>query len=188
VIAGIALAMRFAHSRGTIHRDLSPENILLDWDWTVRIADFGNSASLDAPPLIRPDAPKDYPSGDPRYLAPEGYDGPLRCASDVFAFGLILFEILAGSPAFPDGWNPCQIAHMVASESIRPDIPESVPAPARALIKDCWAADPDDRPTFEEIVIRLAEMQFKVTMHVNSAKVTEFVKKIKDWERQNNVE
>jgi serine/threonine protein kinase len=51
VIAGIALAMRFVHSRGTIHRDLKPENILLDWDWTVRITDFGHSASLDAPPL-----------------------------------------------------------------------------------------------------------------------------------------
>jgi serine/threonine protein kinase len=188
VIAGIALAMRFAHSRGTIHRDLAPENILLDWDWTVRIADFGDSASLDAPPLIRPDRPKHCPSGDFRYLAPERYDGLVRCASDVFAFGLILFEILAARPVFPESLNWWKIAFTVVVADARPEIPESVPAAARALIEDCWATDPDDRPTFAEIVDRLSEMQFKVTAHVNPAKVAEFVKRIEDWEKQNSGE
>jgi serine/threonine protein kinase len=120
VIAGIALAIGFAHSRGTIHRDLGPENILLDWDWTVQIADFGASASLDAPPLIRPDRPKHWPAGDSRHLAPERYDGPFRCASDVF-------------PSL----NRWQIAFTVAVADARPEIPESVPAAARALIEDC---------------------------------------------------
>jgi serine/threonine protein kinase len=188
VIAGIALAMRFAHSRGTVHRDLSPENILLDWDWTVRIADFGDSASLDAPPLIRTNAAVDRPAMDSRYLAPEHYDRTFRCASDVFAFGLILFEILAGRPAFPEGLNRWQIACMVVVTGARPEIPDSVLAPARALIEDCWAADPDDRPTFAEIVDRLSEMQFKVTTHVNPGKVAAFVKRIEDWEKQNGRE
>jgi serine/threonine protein kinase len=184
VITGIALAMRFAHSRGTVHRDLNPANIWLDWDWTVRIADFGQSTSLDAPPLIHPNSAMDCLSIDSRYLAPERYDGTFRCASDVFAFGLILFEILAARPAFPESLNRRQIAFAIAIEEARPEIPESVPAPARALIEDCWAADPDDRPTFEEIVDRLAEMEFKVTAYVNSAKVANFVKKIEDWEKQ----
>jgi serine/threonine protein kinase len=128
VIAGIALAMRFAHSSGTVDRDLSPENILLDWDWTVRIADFGDSASLDAPPLVRPDAPSYWPSVDFRYFAPECYDGTFGCASNVFACGLILFEILAGRPAFPEHLNRLQIAFMVAVEDARPEIPEAVAA------------------------------------------------------------
>jgi hypothetical protein len=122
---------------------------------------------------------------DSRYLAPERYDGTFRCASDVFAFGLILFEILAGFPAFPESLSRWQIAWMIAVEDARPKIPESVLAPARALIENCWAADPDDRPTFEEIVDRLADMEFKVTAHVNSAKVAKFVKKIEDLEKQN---
>jgi serine/threonine protein kinase len=185
VIAGIALAMRFAHSRGTVHRDFSPENILLDWDWTVRIADFGHGASLDAPPLIRLDAAEDWRSVDSRCFAPECHDGTFRCASDVLAFELILFEILARRPAFPKPLNRWQIAFMVNVEDARPEIPEAVVAPARVLIEDCWAAEPDDRPTFEEIVDRLAEMQFKVIAHVNSAKVAEFVKWIEDWEKQN---
>jgi TPR repeat protein len=194
VIAGIALAMRFVHSRGTIHRNLNPENILLDWDWTVRIADFGCSASLDAPPLSHPYSAMDWPSVNSRYLAPERYagtfryDGAFSCASDVFAFGLILFEILAGRSAFPESLTRWQIALMVAIEGARPEIPDSVLAPARALIEDCWADNPDDRPTFEDIVDRLAEMQFRVTADVNSAKVAEFVKRIKEWEKQNRKE
>jgi serine/threonine-protein kinase len=158
VITGIALAMRFVHFRGTVHRGLSPDNILLDWDWTVRIADFGHSASLDVPPLIRPDAPVDLPSLDFRYLAPERYDGTFRCASDVFAFGLILFEILTGQPAFPESLSRWQIAFKFAVEDARPEIPVFVSAPVRKLIEDCWSADPDDRPTFAEIVDRLAAM------------------------------
>jgi serine/threonine protein kinase len=180
--------MRFVHSRGTVHRDLSPANILLDWGWTVRIADFGNSASLDAPPLICSDAPSRWLSIDSRYLAPERYDGTFRCASDVFAFGLILFEILASRPAFSKTLSRWQIACIVGVEDARPEIPESVLAPSRALIEGCWAVDPDDRPTFEEIVDRLAEMQFKVAVCVNLAKVAAFVKRIEDWEKQNGSE
>jgi TPR repeat protein len=185
VIAGIALAMRFVHSRGVIHRDLNPDNILLDWDWTVRIADFGRSSSLDAPPLIRSDELRHWPVVDSRHLAPECYDDTFRCASDVFAFGLILFEILIGRPVFPERLDPLQITFMVAIEGAQPEIPDSVRPPARALIEDCWEADPGDRPTFEEIVGRLEEMQFKVTADVNSAKVVKFVRRIEEWERQN---
>jgi serine/threonine protein kinase len=177
VIAGIALAMRFVHSRGVAHRDLNPDNILLDWDWTVRIAVFGHSASLDALPLKRSIAP-DIGS---RYLAPECYDGTFRCASDVFAFGLILFEILVGRPAFPERLP----AWKIAIEGARPEIPDFVLRPARELVAGCWEADPDDRPTFEEVVDRLEEMRWKVTANVDSVKVARFVKRIEEWEREN---
>jgi hypothetical protein len=60
-----------------------------------------------------------------------------------------------------------------------------VAPPARALIADCWAQDPDDRPTFEEIVDRLAEMEFRVAAKVKSAKVAEFVTWIEEWEIEN---
>jgi hypothetical protein len=130
----------------------------------------------------------DWPSVDSRYLAPERYDGAFRCPSDVFAFGLILFEILAGRPAFKESLTRLQIARMVAIEGAPPEIPGSVLAPARAMIEDCWADDPDDPPTFEEIADRLAEMQFRVTSDVNSARMAEFVKRIEGWEKQNGRE
>jgi hypothetical protein len=78
-----------------------------------------------------------------------------------------------------------QITFMVAIEGARPEIPDSVLPAARQLIADCWEADAGERPTFEEIVDRLAEMNFKVTADVKSAKVAEFVRGIEKWEQQN---
>jgi serine/threonine protein kinase len=101
-------------------------------------------------------------------------------ASDVFAFGIILFEIMVGRRAFAESLRLHQIAFIVAVENGRPEIPDSVLPPARALIQDCWEADPDDRPSFEEIVDRLAEMQFRVSANVNSAKARAFVKSIEE--------
>jgi TPR repeat protein len=189
VIVGIALAMRFVHSRGLTHCDLTPSNILLDWDWTVRIADFGHSAAPgvpEDPSRANPDPECPYPVVESRYLAPECYDCTLLQASDVFAFGLILFEILAGEAAFDHSLDWYEAGFQVNIKGIRPKIPESIPPGVRALIEDCWAADPDDRPTFKEIVDRLAAMQFRVIADVNAAKVAKFVRRIEDWESSNS--
>jgi serine/threonine protein kinase len=105
IITGIALGMRFVHSRGVIHHNLCPDNILLDWDWTVRIADFGWSTSPEVPLPISSDTPRHYPFIDPPYCAPECYDGTFTGASDVFSFGLIFFEILTGRSAFSDSFR-----------------------------------------------------------------------------------
>jgi hypothetical protein len=67
----------------------------------------------------------------------------------------------------------------------RPEIPDFVLPTARALIEDCWADDPDDRLTFDEIVDRLKEMEFKLTGNVKPAKLLKFVEGIEEWERRN---
>jgi serine/threonine protein kinase len=119
---------------------------------------------------------------DCRYFAPECFEGAFLPASDVFAFGLILLEILTGARAFPENLGLCQIMFIVSMDDERPKIPDSVPSRLRALIQDCWAADPDDRPSFKEIVDRLTKMEFKVTADVNSAKVVAFARRIEEWE------
>jgi hypothetical protein len=140
---------------------------MVDWDWGVRIAGFGHSR-FDA--ILS------------RYLAPECYEAEFLPASDVFAFGLILFEIVSGGPGFPESMHIYQIAFQVAVAGRRPEIPDSVLPDVRAVIEDCWEDDPEDRPSFASIVDRLAEMQFKVTEGVNSAKIARFVNSIEDWE------
>jgi serine/threonine protein kinase len=181
VVAGIALAMRFVHSRGIIHRNLKPANILLDWDWTVRITGFGQSIAPDNPPPTHSISKGDWPSVNSRYLAPECYDRQYLPASDVFSFGLILYELLTGQTAFPRELTQHKIALKIINEEL-PEIPKSVSPSAAELITDCWAAEPDDRPSFGEIVARLKEMKFKVTAKVNSAKVLEFIKEIEKCE------
>jgi serine/threonine protein kinase len=78
---------------------------------------------------------------DSRYLAPECWDGTFVPASDIFAFGLILFDILSGSLAFPADWRLAALAFKVAIDGWRPEIPDSVLPGTRALICNCWAAD-----------------------------------------------
>jgi serine/threonine-protein kinase len=147
IVVGIALAMRFVHSRGIVHRDLKPENILV-WDWVIWISDFGHSASHSIAQHPLPDA---WPLIAGRYLARECFDNFFLPASDVFSFGLILHEIWAVRLAFVERLNPCQIGSKILIEGIQPDIPQALPPDVRALIADFLEADPYDRPSFDEL-------------------------------------
>jgi serine/threonine-protein kinase len=190
IIVGIALAMRFLHSRYFIHCDLEPDNILLDWDWNVRIADFGQSILPDNPnfpSLIHPKANDGGLFMDSYYLAPECYDNFCSQMSDVFSFGLILYELLTGQPVFSKELTFKEIIFKVGVKYKMPDIPKSVLPSARELMTKCWAKEPGDQPSFEDIVNQLKEIKFKVMPNVNSSKLSAFVKEIEGWESQNSV-
>jgi serine/threonine protein kinase/tetratricopeptide (TPR) repeat protein len=99
LLAVLARAVHYAHQRGIIHRDLKPENVLLTADGTPKIADFGLAKQLDD------DAFKSHggPMGTPSYMAPEQTDagrGTIGPATDVYALGAILYEMLTGRPPF----------------------------------------------------------------------------------------
>jgi serine/threonine protein kinase len=192
VIAGIALAMRYVHSQGVIHRNLTPDNILLDWDWNVRIANFGRSIVIseqrissitDSPGVL----PK-LPSGDPRYVAPECYENIIGKQNDIFSFGLILYELIVGKPVFPRSMTSQEITGALVLRKYRPDIPKSVRPETAELIRDCWAINHWERLCFDGIVDRLEEMQFKLIRRVNSSKLTVFVNEIKDWEMSTSLQ
>jgi serine/threonine protein kinase len=188
IIVGIVLAMRYIHSQRVIHCDLNPDNILLDCNWNVRIADFGHSISPDEPAVPTPDDPYHnghWSSADPHYLAPECYDGQYGWESDVFSFGLILYELVAREPAFPKHLNRLTIAKLLIIDDKRPTIPAFVLPAVKKLICQCWKRKRSRRPTFNEILNQLEEMKFKLTINVNSSKLSEFVKSIKDREETN---
>jgi serine/threonine protein kinase len=187
ILVGIVLAMRFLESNGIIYRDLKPSNILLDWNWNVRISDFGHCISPDVPPISSSsglEGIRRLPSVDFHYLAPECYDEIWTSESDVFSFGLILYEVIVGEPVFPKWESRLKIARKVLLEDWRPIIPDCVPSSVADLIYDCWASDPRDRPCFTVILHRLRRMQFQVTPNVNCAKVAAFVDEIETNENE----
>lgn len=90
-----------AHAQGVLHRDLKPANVLIDEDGFVRITDFGIAVSRDA-------SRRASQTGTPGYMAPEQLEATAQLSerTDVYALGLILYELLVGRPAFdaqPDG-------------------------------------------------------------------------------------
>jgi serine/threonine protein kinase len=119
---------------------------------------------------------------DSHYLAPECYDHQYSLESDVFSFALILYELVVGKPPFLKSLKQQSVTKLLILDNARPDIPDFVLPEVGKLICDCWATDPDDRPSFNQILQRLERMNFKLTVNVNSSKVSEFVKKVKEWE------
>jgi serine/threonine protein kinase len=182
--------MRYLHSRGIIHRDLKPANVLLDWDWIVRIGDFSDSHMADEYGRALPHESDRFERLhlNPRYAAPERFENELTLKSDVFSFGMILCELLSGQPGFPLNLGPYEFMKMIVIDRARPDIPDFVGEEVKRLIGDCWKQKPGKRPSFEDILERLEEMDFRITAGVDSAKVGRFVRAVKTREKELGIE
>ena len=143
-----ARALGHAHARGIVHRDVKPDNLLVDADGRVRVTDFGVAAARSLERLTRTGAAV----GTPRYMSPEQIDaqreqqGP---PSDVWALGVILHELLTGRPLFEGGSLPVLFKQIVedATPDLRRAAPEAPPGVscvvARALEKEPEQRYPD---------------------------------------------
>jgi serine/threonine protein kinase len=116
------------------------------------------------------------------YAAPECYDNEWTRKSDIFSFGVIMYELLVGEPAFSRQFGPYKYMHEVVIEKTRPFIPYSILPEMRELIQDCWSDHQDIRPSFESILNFLEKNKFKITQRVNQSKVIDFVEGLKAWE------
>uniref|UniRef100_A0A061RK97 Sh2 domain-containing protein n=1 Tax=Tetraselmis sp. GSL018 TaxID=582737 RepID=A0A061RK97_9CHLO len=149
----IATALAYLHPT-VVHRDLKPDNILLDESGRAKLIDFGISRGKD--PF------KSYimtqTGGTPIYMAPEQFNSPkFDEKADVYALGCILYEMFARSPPWKGYSHFCQIIVAVAFNNERPPIPEGCPENLKRLINKCWRQDPASRPSCAEIV-RLLEI------------------------------
>ncbi len=100
LIDGVLAALEHAHEHQVLHRDIKPENILVDNQGNVKLTDFGIAKMLDSDG-VQATLVEGQLIGTPRYMAPEQLRGePLDARCDVFACGVLLFELLTGRPPF----------------------------------------------------------------------------------------
>ena len=145
IIDPVLQALGAAHSAGLIHRDVKPENVILRNDGTVKVADFGLARAIAASTST---AQTGALLGTVAYLSPEQVErGIADARSDVYAAGLLFFEMLTGSKAFI-GDSPIHVAYQhVHSEVPMPSSRiGSVPAELDQLVIRASARDPDNRP------------------------------------------
>jgi hypothetical protein len=143
LIGQVAAALDHAHARGIIHRDVKPNNVLMDGDWAL-LSDFGLAKMTE--PVTTLTGPG-VGLGTPAYMSPEqGQALPLNHRSDIYSLGIVLFEMLTGQIPH-NAETPFAIILKRISEplplprSLNPAIPEPI---ERALLK-ALANNPDDR-------------------------------------------
>ncbi|MFJ8097066.1 serine/threonine-protein kinase [Streptomyces griseofuscus] len=159
IVADVADALAAAHAAGVVHRDVKPENVLLDMQGPLGpggahpalLTDFGVAKLIDAPRRTR--ATKII--GTPDYLAPEIVEGlPPRASVDIYALATVLYELLAGFTPFGGG-HPGAVLRRHVTETVVP-LP-GIPEELWQLIVQCLAKAPASRLRASELAARLRE-------------------------------
>jgi serine/threonine protein kinase len=179
MIIDLVLGMKYLHSKSIIHRDLKPGNLLIDRNYRLRICDFGISVFDTGATTVF--------AGTVQYVAPEYQNMPgSECHPtpkiDVFAFGLILYELITGIR--------CEELRKMLTEKERIDdsievqeyrmqYNHFVTKPIPKLIAQCCDADPNKRPGFDDIYERLERARFRFFDDVSSQYINAYLSKVR---------
>mmetsp|Transcript_36334 Transcript_36334/g.80856 ORF Transcript_36334/g.80856 Transcript_36334/m.80856 type:complete len:1087 (+) Transcript_36334:74-3334(+) len=160
VAMDVARAMVHLHHHGIVHSDLKARNVLLKTHhaspsgYLAKVADFGLSLHMDAHQSHISGAFQ----GTPTHMAPEVLlYGRVSKAADVYAFGILLFELWTAGLAFK-GIPRAILGYKVAVQNERPRFPASAPLELVQLATHCWAKEPGDRPTFSQVCAELRRL------------------------------
>ncbi len=156
----IAAGLEYAHERGIVHRDLKPANIKITPEGTVKVLDFGLAKAVVGDPTAS--GPTSTPTilptmtsagtamgmilGTAAYMSPEQARGkPVDKRADIWAFGVVLFEMLTGRRLFDGETVSDSLAAVLRANVDLSALPPSTPAPVRALVARCLDRDPQTR-------------------------------------------
>jgi serine/threonine protein kinase len=154
----VARGLAYAHERGIVHRDVKPQNVLLNGDGHAKVTDFGIARSLDVEKGVTQTGTV---LGTSDYIAPEQASGQVVSReTDVYSLGVVLFELLTGTVPFK-GESFVAVALQHVNEpppsvlERRPDTPPRL----ASLVDNALAKHPDDRPTMDELVGELEALR-----------------------------
>ena len=181
IIYGIAAGMSYLHSHNIIHRDLKPGNILLDDFLFPKIADFGLSkATHQNEKSVTANSTLGAIKGTPKYISPEIWkNAEYTKACDVYAFSIILYEIITNEKPFKE-FNFFEISYKVI-QGYRPKFLKEIPMSYLNLIERCWEKEPENRPTFDQILNQLKNDRGFITDQIDEEKFKKYVKYIDDY-------
>ena len=149
ILQDVTRGLRFLHSASppVVHSDLKSANILVDNMFRAKVADFGLSQKKQV-----------GAAGTPYWMAPEllRKESDNTPSSDVYSFGIILYEAYTRKVPY-DGEDFDDVINLVADKQVqkRPSLPESVPPQITSMMTECLADDPNQRPIFDELDVRL---------------------------------
>ncbi|MEA2703274.1 MAG: eukaryotic-like serine/threonine-protein kinase [Actinomycetota bacterium] len=148
IAAQVAGALEYAHKAGIVHRDVKPANILLCADGRVKVADFGIAKAAATEGVASNDLTgTGAVVGTAKYLSPEQVDGrPVDGRTDVYALGVVLYEMLCGRPPFSgDTEMAIGIQHLDRKPLSPRQVKAGIPKPLEAIVLRALAKAPDDR-------------------------------------------
>ena len=147
--AQVAETLDFVHSRGIVHRDVKPGNVLLGPNGQIKLADFGIARLVDQDPGFTRTG---YAMGTVAYASPEQVRGEtLTGATDTYSLGLVLLEALTGRREYDGNDLDAAQARLLREPRVGDDLPQPWPL----LLREMTALDPTDRPTPAEVAARI---------------------------------
>ena len=162
LLADLAEALHVIHSRGIVHRDVKPANVLLESahlpgrTWNAKLADFGIARLIDDARLTS----TGLLVGTPGYLSPEQVSGAAPGpAADIYSLGLLVLEARTGVTAFPGPAVEAASARLVRD----PEIPDSLGADWVTLLRSMTAREPGDRPSALDVAVAATALDTSLT-------------------------